>query len=62
MVSKPVVPPWNDSSKNIVKTIVENIDSYHFHILSHKDFKFEKNIKHAFDPDNILNPGKIFQD
>ncbi len=24
--------------------------------------KFEKNIKHAFDPDNILNPGKIFPD
>jgi len=31
-------------------------------IFSDKDLEFERTIKHAFDPDDILNPGKLIPD
>lgn len=42
MVSKPVMPPWNDSSKNIVRDIVINSDEYLYTVLSAEGFNFNK--------------------
>lgn len=33
MVSKPIVPPWSDSGKNLVRDIVAHTPGYRFHVL-----------------------------
>ena len=34
-VSKPVAPPWSDSSKNLVRDLAEGIDRFHLHLIEH---------------------------
>lgn len=42
MVSRPVAPPWHDSSKNLTKHIISYIDSVNFHVLTPKGYHFNK--------------------
>lgn len=42
MVSKPVAPPWSDSSKNLVRDIVTNSNLFSYNILSVNGFDFNK--------------------
>ena len=34
MVSKPVVPPWNDSGKNLVRDVAAHTPGYRFHVMT----------------------------
>lgn len=35
LVSKPVAPPWNDSSKNLVRDLATHLERHRGHVLSH---------------------------
>jgi FAD/FMN-containing dehydrogenase len=73
-VSKAMVPQFSQFEKKDLKSLVEvvgeaNISTEHgigvekkqFMQLEHGDsFKIMKGIKKLLDPDNIMNPGKIF--
>ncbi len=41
MVTKPLVPPWDDSAKNLARDVVSNVDSVRFHILTEGRYSFE---------------------
>jgi phosphatidylinositol alpha-1,6-mannosyltransferase len=41
MVSKPVVPPWNDSAKNLVRDVVRSATRHRFRVLVSKGVPFE---------------------
>lgn len=40
LVSKPVAPPWNDATKNLVRDLAEHADAYRYHVLTRGDFRF----------------------
>ncbi|MBN2530522.1 MAG: glycosyltransferase family 4 protein [Deltaproteobacteria bacterium] len=40
VISKPIVPPWNDSGKNIAKEQICHGDRYSYRILTTRDFAF----------------------
>ena len=42
IVSKPLVPPWNDSTKNLPRILVDNIDQYVFHVFANRDFNYPR--------------------
>lgn len=41
IISKPIVPPWNDSGKNIAKDLILHGGNYTYRVLTTKDFSFE---------------------
>lgn len=42
LVSKPVVPPWSDSSKNLVRDLALGIDRYQLHLMGNGQCPFER--------------------
>lgn len=42
MVSRAVVPPWDEASKNLVSYITDRLDKYQFHILTTKEVEGQK--------------------
>ncbi|MBN2719126.1 MAG: glycosyltransferase family 4 protein [Deltaproteobacteria bacterium] len=40
IISKPIVPPWNDSGKNIAKELVTHGSRYRYRVLTTQDFAF----------------------
>ncbi|MCA9666087.1 MAG: glycosyltransferase family 4 protein [Myxococcales bacterium] len=41
LVSKPVTPPWNDSSKNLVKDLALAGEGFEYHVLTPRDTPFD---------------------
>ena len=41
MISKPVAPPWNDSSKNLVRDLAVTGRRYRYQVLTPRDFRLE---------------------
>lgn len=53
MVSKPVGPPWDDASKNLVRDIVTNCTDFRFHVMTAPPQEFKtKNSRpvHVYSP------------
>lgn len=42
IVSKPLAPPWNDSGKNVVRDLLENIDDLTFRVFTPKGYVYPK--------------------
>lgn len=42
MVSKPLAPPWQDSNKNLTRNIISYVNNVCFHVLTPKDYTFNK--------------------
>jgi len=52
IISKPITPPWNDSAKNLVKTLIDHITGYSFNVFTTQGFDYPK--------DNIVSE-KIYK-
>lgn len=59
IISKPIVPPWNDSGKNIAKDLVINGKEYTYRILTTKDFEFANQERIQYE--RIYPSGGTFQ-
>ncbi|MBN2673529.1 MAG: glycosyltransferase family 4 protein [Deltaproteobacteria bacterium] len=59
VISKPMVPPWNDSGKNIAMELVTHGNRYAYRVLTTKDFQFENQPGISYE--RIYPSGGTFQ-
>ncbi len=60
MVSKPVFPPWNDSTKNMVRDIVMNSTEINFHVMGKRGISPEKRgitVENIYTDPGSFSPG-----
>lgn len=60
LVSKPIIPPWNDGSKNLVKNLIYGLDRYSYKIITSPYSLIKKeNLENIFLFSNNVDP-KIY--